>query len=417
MSSLNRENTHERSWSQLPVFLLASGLFSILFPALLLTSARLDAYTEIGSIGHTGGYFLCLLIGVFLILSGIQRRQVFVVSAISVLGLLSYITLVVSTTDPQQSPVTFLMSRYGLLLWVVLGATSALTVEHLRSCKARGKHGVLSQTIVFLTFTLVAYMSTAFLMRFLNNPVVTLSYQIVANSIIVLMMYLFLLAEAYWEHSKPKIVYLSLIVIGTILAFTVSLLQSTAIVAFWGALLIIVFWRSFTTLSLIRKMLLTLSLFLAWVLISQSVAFQIFILGTRFGELSDGGGSLSSLTSRFQILTSFFDQFAVSPVFGHFRSEILSFAGEGNFPHSLPLSFLSHTGAIGFLWIVAIILSLSYQRWAQGAIVPYDKLSIYLFVLVLALGSISAFLTWLPFWYIIGFICIRCTYPRHGVGK
>ena len=61
------------------------------------------------------------------------------------------------------------------------------------------------------------------------------------------------------------------------------------------------------------------------------------------------------IKSRLNILLNFISQFSISRIFGGWHSEILSGFGQGNFIHSLLLSIITHTGIIGFIFLLKFV--------------------------------------------------------------
>ena len=80
---------------------------------------------------------------------------------------------------------------------------------------------------------------------------------------------------------------------------------------------------------------------------------------TRFGGLFTSQSpyaEFTSLDSRLEILSGFYRQFSVSPILEIFKQKLFPGAGAGYYLHSLPLSFLTHTGLIGFLLVLTSII-------------------------------------------------------------
>lgn len=70
-------------------------------------------------------------------------------------------------------------------------------------------------------------------------------------------------------------------------------------------------------------------------------AFRIFNFGEEDSLLS------SSIINRLLLLEFFFENWNISPIFGHMKADVMILE-DGKFAHSLPLSLLSHTGLVGF---------------------------------------------------------------------
>ena len=87
------------------------------------------------------------------------------------------------------------------------------------------------------------------------------------------------------------------------------------------------------------------------------------------------------------------------------RAETALGFGEGVFPHSLPLSLLTHTGFIG-LFIFAFVCyraSVNYIAYKKGYNI---NVSVFYFILLLYAAFFS-FFTWPPIWFMLGMQCLK----------
>lgn len=121
-----------------------------------------------------------------------------------------------------------------------------------------------------------------------------------------------------------------------------------------------------------------------------------------------GSGSISSITSRIEILrNNFIEQFSYSPLFGNTQVELLT-SGEGKYLHSL-LSILTHLGLVGFLIFSVLLVQMyleitkyksnSYNLFTD---VRYSLFRLFSMILVLGVALLTAFYTWMPLWFAIG---------------
>ena len=139
--------------------------------------------------------------------------------------------------------------------------------------------------------------------------------------------------------------------------------------------------------------------------------FKIDITQMRlfgYGLELDG---LRSVTSRTEIFRdNFVKHFEYSPIFGHTQVEKI-FGDYGRYVHST-LSILTHLGLVGFILFLFLLFSM-YREITRGNEnhradslsnnALYGVLRLLLFSFILAMGLYSAFFTWMPLWFSIGF--------------
>lgn len=125
---------------------------------------------------------------------------------------------------------------------------------------------------------------------------------------------------------------------------------------------------------------------------------------TNFGE-----GKMDSLESRNKLFSdNFIEHLAYNPVFGNAEVEKYT-TGIGTYIHSI-LSILTHFGLVGFilfivlLWqmYVKIAYSNSREEYLSGN-KSYSLFRLMAIGLVLIYATVSAFYTWMPLWFTLGF--------------
>ena len=146
------------------------------------------------------------------------------------------------------------------------------------------------------------------------------------------------------------------------------------------------------------------SIILSFIMYSYDIDISSFRI---FGFGNEG---FTSVNSRIEIFkNNFIEQWSYNPLFGNTIIEKLT-TGEGSYVHSL-LSLLTHLGIIGFcLFIVVIIAIYSeivktinntsdiYQNR------QYGLYRILVLTTILFFAIISAFYSWMPLWFTIGFV-------------
>ena len=82
--------------------------------------------------------------------------------------------------------------------------------------------------------------------------------------------------------------------------------------------------------------------------------------------------------------------------------------GDGSYVHSFFLSMLTHTGILGTFIFMLFIISAVREYFYANRIILYDSgIAVYgilLFLGILAIAVVGAFITWIPIWFLIGFL-------------
>lgn len=140
----------------------------------------------------------------------------------------------------------------------------------------------------------------------------------------------------------------------------------------------------------------------------QTEAFESLTTKTWFAVFFVSGGEFSSWASRLAVLSSFSDQFAVSPIFGNFKAEVVAGMGEGYYVHSVPLSFLTHMGLIGtpLFFLTFFLLLRNRTLFRSGRDLSEIHMGRMMWI-VLGVGTISTFLSRAPILFMMGALCKR----------
>lgn len=385
--------------------------FAILWTALLglqlLRSIRIDAYelsqSRIDLLGYWVSFLISLLLGLWLL----NRSRMMLTPLFLMMTLFNYIAFVITLTAPSQSIIPFLISRHGVVMWFVLGIGFSAVIEILAIAKRRGRLGNAKKAVVFL-LGVVGLLALNFAREIVAEPVRTLSYQAVASSATILLLIASGVLVALWDKKIPVPISLAYIGIGTALVTAVALTQSTSIVALWLGILAVFFGQTLRESRLASKFALLVIFLLGAVYFMNSEAYERFTTMTRFAVFFASDGDFTSLTSRISLLSSFEDQFAVSPVFGHFQAELVAGVGNGFYIHSVPLSFLTHTGLIGTtLFFSAFYLLIRKRTFLRSGLVFSETHMGRMMWVVLGVGTISTFLSWPVIWFMMGALCKR----------
>ncbi len=385
--------------------MLSLALFAVL-GFQLLRSMYIDAYELSGGRFDIVGYWFCLIVSISFILNGVRVGGVNISAVAIVLLFLFYVVLVIFFTDQDRSILSFMISRYGLLLWFLIGlgfGSMLLMFERAKESNSKRvlRIGFLMVLVIF--GVLVVWFSVSYI----SSPVLTSieSYQSVATSASIFLVAVIVTIEALWGSNKPFAVMVGYLIAGTSLVGAVVLMQSTSIVAVWVGLIVLYLWGELSNGQFSVKLVIISCIVMGFLYVVGVEAFERIANNTRFNVFFGADGEFSSLESRQSLLKTFWDQFAVSPVFGHFRAEILSGSGYGEYIHSLPLSFLTHTGLVGGGLIFVSMLFILRGKILIDGVGLFDIYLVRLMVLVILIGTISTFLTWALFWFMLGVLC------------
>jgi hypothetical protein len=382
-----------------------------LFGFQLVRSMQIDAYelsqTRFDLLGYWIGFAIAFMMG----LRMLHHDRMLLTPFILIFLLIFYMTAVRMLTAPMESPIAFLISRYGLVMWFVLGIGFA-EILHILQRSQRTPAAKRVRQVLLIVCGILALPTVSFAQEIILSPVSTKSYQAVANTATVLLVTYSCLLIVVWGRSLPLWIAAAYTVITTLVVAAVALLQSTSIVALWLGLMVVFFGQRFHDSRPVGKLAILLIALLGINLLIQSEAFEKISEITRFAVFFEGGENFSPIASRQSILSTFFDQFSVSPLFGHFQAEVVSGAGEGNFVHSLPLSFLTHSGVIGtVLATVILVIILRQRNTRRRQLDPSEPRLALLMWVILGIGTISTFLSWPVFWFMLGVLCRKPTKP------
>lgn len=325
-----------------------------------------------------------------------------------------YIAMVIAFTSDSQLIAVFL-SKYGILTWALGGSFAALAINAIsrRLLRSPGGFGLWRLLVHSLPATMLCIVLFP-LRGYMANPVPIESYQFAAANATVLCIVV-LIAAAQWAPAKAGLAFLIegviLLGLGTIVAYLVSRMDSMSIVLVWTILAVLYVRTSGAKLPA-RNAILFVSILMAGAVGSLGTgAFADLVENTRFRELAQGNLNISSLASRLDLLPTFWSQFRISPLVGHFEAEVMAGYLPGEYVHSLPLSLLTHAGVIGTLIFAAATFSTIRTSVAdsdaQGLRRPERALVRHIFLGILSVAAMTTFFLWIPFWFMVGFLLLR----------
>ena len=294
--------------------------------------------------------------------------------------------------------------KFGFLNFYFYGLETFLAIDILRNKLSRSemarKINLFFKVLVIYTFAIILI----FAKNKLNYEINIGNYQSLADVVHIISIFYILLNNLFFRK-KTLSLYFSMIGLS-ILTF---IMGSSSTIVFLVANLI-----SDTLIQSSKKAIVKIIVFITSPIILLFIFYSIlknnfdklYELGLSPGYMKDILDFSSPLLSRIEILKSFSSQIKVSPILGNWNSEIISGAGLGNFLHSIPLSFMTHTGIVGFSVFILLIFSLFKNKIKFIKDIP-TKTGLILFLNVIIIGSLSKFLTFIPFWYLLGFLSLN----------
>ncbi len=386
-------------------FFVALLLIVVLLMQIMRT-IEMDAYELTASRTDLLGYFLTLMLGLFLIQHGLRRRRVLIAQTLVFVVMFFYIAFVIILTDPTTSLASAYVTRYGFFPWFWIGMSTALALEQFA---IQSQLGVLrwQKRSLIAIIVLVCALAVSFSFRSMQDLSYSRNYQSIATNATILILILLMMVEAVNEQRKSVLLMAIVLATGTYLVSAIALLQSTSIVALWLTVLLVQILLFLGPARIKQRLLFVAVVTAGTTIFVFSDFYELIVSGTRFNALFDGFDQFMPVESRLLIAGSFADQFEVGPIFGNFRAEVLSGAGPGNYLHSIPLSFLTHTGVIGFsimtFGLVMVFLPLRQLR----SYYSLDQSILAYAVAISGIGSLFTFMTWPVFWFMLGAACKR----------
>lgn len=387
---------------------LLAALFVILLVLQVKTNILLESEGGQISLADRLPFYFAIVLGVIMAASGHFKMLRWNVLAPAI-AFLSYMLVLVALTS-EDPLIAYIVPNYGIVSWMVLGVASAIALNAIsQSFPRKNKNGIL-RLVVWVPAVMLGVLVFD-LREYAVSPWRVDSYQFPAVNLIVLLIFC-LLALDRWEAEVfggkgggfVSLAVFVFVLFGTFLSYLVSTLNSTAIVAVWGLLFLLIFWRFAFRSNVVSLVIFSVAILALVYFASDSEIADIFFGQTRFGQLLDGSLlEFSSLTTRVELLPLFGSQFSVSPVFGHMRAEVAAGYEQGNFIHSLPLSALTHTGMIGASALFVVSVNV-YREKLKGEIAFFSKL---VFTIIALCATIFAFFSWIPLWYLIGFLSVK----------
>lgn len=329
-----------------------------------------------------------------------------------------FLTVVVAFTSKTQLLSLFL-SKYGIVTWFLSGLFTGLAVSAIERKIHDGARA--SRWWIRLVFFMPILMFGGVLLSlrgYALAPYTIESYQFASANMTVLLATTLLAATRWFSVVIRRISFmlqgLGVLVLGTALSYLTSRMNSTSIVLVWALLAAAYIRFSGLRLGFGNGVIFSSMAIVGGWWFMGTGAFAEFMENTRFREIGQGSYTISSISSRLELLPAFTRQFKISPLFGHYEAEVMAGFFPGEYMHSLPLSLLTHTGMVGFCsFSLAIFSLLRMQRhsFTQHGFIGSaselgDRFAYGALLAILLVASLTTFFSWIPLWFAIGYLAV-----------
>lgn len=389
--------------------LVLAIMWTVLIFFQLLRTIQIDAYELSQSRLDLLGYWFAIFISGILCLKLLNQGRLKLTPIFLVISLMAYISIVMAITAPSQSIKALLVSRYGLATWFTLGIGFTAVIDVFLEAKKAGKIRNTQKILIFL-FVIIGLWVTIYSLEMISDPPKTINYQVISSSAAILLLITAGIIFSLSEKTISALAFLPYIAVGNVLVVATALTQSISIIAIWIGIMLVIFSQFFRSSRLASKVVI-LSILPASIAYAMANYTFLDIIGkTRLSVLFDSTENFTPWTSRASLLNTFPQQFAVSPIFGNFEAEIVSGVGSGWYLHSIPLSFLTHTGLVGTgLFFYIFFLLVRKETDNNNRIALFDSQMRQMMWIIFGVGAISVFFTWPVLWFMMGALCKRFT--------
>lgn len=374
----------------------SSSLFQLMFAFLILlqvldSTISPQAYVFSLSVG-----VLTLLLATYLVYQAIYFRKVLVPIFLTALIFALYAALVASATS-EFNGTRLLVSRYGMIVWLLLGmavAFSAWVEESAGQAPGRILLGRRVAYVAFFTLPIIVYLDEP-------DPLMYQDVAFWAGIALISMLY------AMFRGKDFNPLYFPVFMLISVCVYIIFKFGSKLFILIWACYLSMFFSIIFAKFMLDKRRY-ALIIFL---ILSSFLFGTIVLYYTREYIGVEYIPELSSIISRVSLWSYFVEQFQVAPLTGSFSSEIIAGPGRGYYQHSVLLSTLTHTGIIGgsllFLLLSMIILKENLLNFSSIYRINVSSM----FFTVILVGGVSSFFTWPPLWFLLGLLCVSSIPP------
>lgn len=381
--------------------------------------------------------FFYLSIFIFIVCFCVQNNQNIVrlyisKKTISLVGFLLYLSLYSFVyQSPQDFRQTIVGSAGGVLLFLLLGlitnhAISSLYELSWKSFRVRFMFFTFLLLTVYFSFDLLYQCLAALRSDIMLVKGGSLDYQRPSNYI---SLFVFIFANVFIIFIEKvrntllrNLLLIFLLCLVVMLALVILMYGSNknSILLAWYAILISIYFLSRRYFSSWRKLENILGAIYLFLFNRKAKLFYLFFIILLVSYFSyhglpdirwfDFGSSSisnnSSVSSRLALLSNFWVQFSVNPIFG--RPDVASITtGVGTYPHSSLLSILTNLGLMGFFMFISFLLYYFSERvrlikYSTSKDKAYNIFIMLTFTSVLFLSIVGTFFTWSVLWFILG---------------
>lgn len=422
---------------------------------MMISSLLIYLFTNIKLIGEGSPAlvvlaFSVLLGGLLIVLEVLLKQNVYIKKSFLFLILFfTYVIVNITLNRPNDLKALLLATSGGIILFYILGSLVSTNLLYIKE-KILNSNQFLNMFNFFYTafsfLFLVLFLDTfATLMENVRTDLFLLAdldgmYQrpgtflVISFFIYSFMTAFFLFVNKYAKKSKISVL-MSFVLFGLYCLLTIGgmllsqMIGSNNTLVNLGGLLFATtifyifmnFTKSENMLSYIKlnikKIFLSklgsklfgsifISLFVVLVLLVGLINYLDIDLD-QFRIFGFGSGEVSSISSRLELWNNFTIQFDYNPIFGNMAVDALT-TGEGTYTHSFIATLLTHLGMVGFiLFFIYLFIAIKEKLKNSNNLYVNNLFALYsliVFAGIFAIASFGTFITWIPFWFLLGLI-------------
>ena len=362
--------------------------------------------------------------GFVLLISNIKQKSFFNKNLILCISLLIYISFRILIDTDYINLLKVFFYKYGILNYFILGGEFFFASKIIKKYSFKGNINLFSNLIIILSFIFSFFISVKFLgfdldinlkngfyketadnAYLIGLGLISLSFFLIYPKnifikILSILSIFNLIINPIFTGSTSSLIYIPFLLLTSINLKNIKIFYKKNFKKeFKYLFFLLVYILVFFLITVYFSTHINDSSFDNSFLISNNSRLNINYLNNDFDDF------FSPIKSRLIILESFLKQFSINPFLGNWNAEIISGTGKGYYVHSILLSSLTHIGIIGFS-LLSLILFRSFKK-INFRNNTQDKFLLLNFLLITIFGSFFQFITYLPFWFLMGAVNFR----------
>ena len=407
-------------------------IFSFLYIASFLINSfaifLLDLYKVESGILQLLGFVITHCLGLVLIHKSIKKNLLNNKNFILCLVLLSFICIRIFIDTDFNNLLKVCFYKYGIINYFILGSEFFVAIKILRkSLNYKYLKSIINDFSVFLilvSYAFSTFLTIKFLALDLSIEFKYGYYQVLADNTYVIAIILIALQNFVCSTQKK---YWKIISYSTIfnLLLTSAIVGSTVVFLYVISIIIIDIKIQEIRILNIKKVINQNLKYLLGLIFLSFLIILIILFMSKIDQNIEGFSLpknflfwnnsrlnytylitpklfLAPIYSRIEIIRTFPEQFSVNPFLGNWNAEFISGFGDGFYIHSLILSSLTHTGIVGFVFLGTILFR--DFRIFRDNLRSHGKFFLMNLLSLFILGSFIKFITFMPFWFLIGYV-------------